>query len=272
MLIVDFHTHIFPDCMADSTIASMQKESNATAYLNGTLSDLKTSMKKNAISYCVTLPVATKPSQFDTINAFAASNNNKDGILSFGGIHPDNDNIAQRLRYLKSLGIKGIKLHPDYQNCFIDDPRYLRILEECLNLELCVVIHAGLDIGLPTPIHCPVDRIYMVLQALLKDYKKDSKIVLAHVGGHLQWELVEELLVGQNVYFDLAYSPCVMNQDTLIRIIQKHGFEKILFATDSPWMNQGEAISYIQSLPFTPEQLDMIFYKNAYRILDLSKK
>jgi len=268
-MIIDFHTHTFPDSIAEKTIAHMEIIAKSKAFTNGTLSELKQSMKDNNINYSVLLPVVTKPSQFDTINSNAAKINNTDGIISFGGIHPDNEDIDQKLQYIKDLGLKGIKLHPDYQDSYIDDPRYIQIIKKCIDLDLCVVIHAGLDIGLPTPIHCPVDRSYIMLQEVLSNCSKDSKIVLAHVGGHLQWELVEKLLVGQNVYFDLAYSPTVMNRDTLIRIIENHGCDRILFATDSPWSHQGNAVDYIRSLPFSQEEIDAILYKNAARLLDI---
>ena len=36
--------------------------------------------------------------------------------------------ITKRLKELKHMGFKGIKLHPDYQETFIDDIRYKRII------------------------------------------------------------------------------------------------------------------------------------------------
>lgn len=268
-MIIDFHTHIFPNTLAKSVIPSMEAQSHVKAVSSGTLEGLLQSMKKNSIDYSVVLPVVTRPSQFETVNAFAASINNTEGILSFGGIHPDNDCIPERLSYIKSLGLKGIKLHPDFQGTYIDDDRYITILKECIRLDLSCVIHAGLDVGLPIPIHCPPDRSYIMLKEVLKDCKKDSKIILAHVGGHLQWRLVEELLVGQNVYFDLAFCQDKIEQEQLIRIIKNHGSDRILFATDSPWAGQKEMADYVKSLPLNENDIQNILYKNAARLLDL---
>ena len=108
-----------------------------------------------------------------------------------------------------------------------------------------------------------------MLQKVLADCNKDSKIVLAHVGGHLQWRLVEELLVGQNVYFDLSYSMHFMDKNTLVRIIENHGSDRILFATDSPWSSQRESVKLVQSLPLGNDDLDNILYKNAMRLLNM---
>lgn len=268
-MVIDFHTHVFPEEIAARTIRALEKRSHAKAASDGTLEGLRSSMKEDHIDYSVILPVVTKPSQFESINKYAAQINNTDGILSFGGIHPENDSIPEKLSYIKSLGLKGVKLHPDYQNTYIDNENYIKIIKECLNLNLCTVIHAGLDIGLPAPIHCPPDRAYIMLQKVLADCNKDSKIVLAHVGGHLQWRLVEELLVGQNVYFDLSYSMHFMDKNTLVRIIENHGSDRILFATDSPWSSQRESVELVQSLPLGNDDLDNILYKNAMRLLNM---
>lgn len=268
-MIIDFHTHVFPESIAPKTIDSLEHKAHIKAHTNGTLEGLRNSMKEDGIDYSVVLPVVTKPSQFDSINQYASTINNTDGILSFGGIHPDNDNIADKLSYIKESGLRGIKLHPDYQGVYIDDERYIEILSQCVQLKMISVLHAGMDIGMPTPIHCPPDRAYIMLKKVLEHCQTDSKIVLAHIGGHLQWQLVEELLVGENVYFDLAYSLRHIERDTLIRIIKNHGSEKILFATDSPWSGQKESADFIKNLPLSNAEIDNILYKNAVRLLEL---
>lgn len=289
-MVIDFHTHVFPEKIAENTIKTMSQQSHATAVTDGTLKGLQSAMQKDKIDYSVVLPVVTKPEQFETINKYAASINKKNRIYSFGGIHPDNDNITERLTYIKSLGLKGIKLHPDYQNAYIDDKHYIQIIKECIRLDLCCVIHAGLDIGLPVPIHCPPDRIYLMLQEVLKDSQPQTlssasavqmnifdnqkqasspKIILAHMGGYLQWQLVEELLVGQDVYFDLAFCNQKMPKEQLIRIIKNHGSHRILYATDSPWAGQKEIVDYVKSLPLSQEDIENILYKNAMKLLGI---
>lgn len=269
-MIIDFHTHIFPDHVAQAAISSLEQESNLKAVGTGTLEGLKSSMKQYHIDYSVVLPVITRPEQFDHVNAYAASINNKDNIISLGGIHPENENITKKLEYIKNLGLKGVKLHPDFQGPrYIDDSKYIEIIKECIRLDLCTVIHAGMDVGKPIPIHCPPDRSYIMLKKVLKNCKKDSKIVLAHMGGMLQWELVEKLLVGENVYFDLAYCPNLANKEQLIRIIKKHGADKILYATDYPWTNQKDTIDYVRSFPLSEKEKEDILYNNAARLLGI---
>ncbi len=265
---IDFHTHIFPDKIAPATIAHLEQVGGIPARTDGTATGLLRSMDEAGITRSVVLPVVTKPSQFDSINRFAAEiNAQKSGLLSFGGIHPDNDNIEERLDYIVSLGLKGIKLHPDYQGVFIDDERNVRILKEAIKRDLLVVIHAGVDIGLPDPVHCTPARTAAILDELGQDPAR-PRIILAHVGGWNLWDEVETHLVGKPVYFDLGFSLGQIDDEQLLRIIRRHGADRVLFASDSPWGEQGADKRYFDALPLTPEEHDMIAWQNAHRLID----
>ncbi len=264
---IDFHTHIFPDKIAEATIAHLEQVGNIPAYTNGTASGLRRSMTQAGIDRAVVLPVVTKPSQFDNINRFAAQiNAENDRLLSFGGIHPDNDDIEDKLDYIVSLGLKGIKLHPDYQGVFIDDERNIRILREAIKRDLLVSIHAGIDIGLPEPVHCTPQRTAAVLDALDMDPAR-PRIILAHVGGWGLWDDVETYLVGKPVYFDLGFSLGQIQDEQLLRIIRNHGADRILFASDSPWGDQQADKQYFDTLPLTEDERRKILSQNAQALL-----
>jgi len=265
-MIIDFHTHIFPDKIAERTIAKLEEVGNTKAYTNGILAGLKTSMRENNITMSVILPVVTKPSQFASVNEYAAEITSKEGIISFGGIHPDTTDYKAELGKIKSLGLLGIKLHPDYQKTYVDDPKMVRIIQYASELGLVVVIHAGLDIGLPDPIHCTPQRSANMLNQI---NCKDAKIVLAHTGGFAQWDEVEECLVGRNVWFDISYTLGMIKDEQFERIVKNHGADKVLFATDSPWSGQGETIEYLKKMDFTKEELERIFYINALELLGM---
>lgn len=265
---IDFHTHIFPDKIAPATIAHLQTVGGIPAHTDGTASGLRHSMIQAVIDKAVVLPVVTKPSQFDTINRFAAEiNAQNDRLLSFGGIHPDNDDIETKLDYIVSLGLKGIKLHPDYQGVFIDDPRNVHILKEAVKRDLMVVVHAGIDIGLPDPVHCTPARTAAVLDELEQDSDR-PRIILAHVGGWNCWDDVERYLVGKPVYFDLGFSLGQIPDAQLLRIIRRHGAHRILFASDSPWGDQTADKAYFESLPLTDNEHEQIAWRNAKFLLD----
>ncbi|MBE5964647.1 MAG: metal-dependent hydrolase [Lachnospira sp.] len=263
-MIIDFHTHIFPDKIVKATIEQLENRAKIKAFSDGTLKDLQESMKEANVDYSVVLPVATKPSQFKTLNDYAAEISKIEGIISFGGIHPDTPDYKAELDYIKSLSLKGIKLHPDYQHTFVDDEKILRIVDYAAKLDLIVSFHAGLDIGLPEVIHCPPNRSKNLLNALEYD-----KIVLAHTGGFAMWDEVEEYIVGKNVYLDISYSLGHIDDEQFVRIVRNHGVDKVLFATDSPWGGQKNTIEHFNKLAFTDEEKEKIFSGNARKLLHL---
>ncbi|MCH5202202.1 MAG: amidohydrolase family protein, partial [Oscillospiraceae bacterium] len=179
-MIIDFHTHTFPDKIAEKTIAYLAQKGNVTPYREGTLSSLKESMKKAGIDYSVVLPVATSKSQVESINRTALNLNNKDGIIYAGAIHPESENIEDILDGIKNAGLFGIKIHPDYQGAYFDDIRYIKIMEAAAKRDLITVTHAGFDVGYPDDIHCTPDHILNVLNSL--NGLIDNKLVLAHLG------------------------------------------------------------------------------------------
>ena len=263
---IDFHTHVFPDKIAAAAVSQLSAACHVPANTDGTLSGLRRSMQENGMDLSVILPVVTKPSQFDSVNAFAAAINARyDDLISFGGIHPDNDDIDGKLDRIVDLGLKGIKLHPDYQGTFIDDEKYRYLLQGAVDRGLLVSIHAGIDVGLPDPVHCPPARTAKALDALhLPD---TPRIILAHGGGWGQWDDVERYLVGRPVMFDLGVTPEYIKAEQLLRIIRTHGADKILFASDSPWSDQGVSRSLFEALPLTSEEAELIRHKNAQSLL-----
>ena len=265
-MIIDFHTHIFPDKIAARSIEHLEKASGITAATDGTLQGLLDSMDKNNVDISVIMPVVTKPSQFESVNIFAAEVNQKykGKLISFGGIHPDSENIRAELDRIKEHGLPGIKLHPDYQGVMIDDKRYMDIIRYADELGLIILVHAGIDIGLPTPVHCPPDRMKKVINEI-----KPSKLILAHMGGWKQWEEVYELLAGEDIYLDTSFTFDYIEEDLFLKILEKQGSDKILFATDSPWSNSKKTADRINHLPISEEQKRDILSGNAKKLLKL---
>ena len=109
-MVIDFHTHVYPDKIAERTINTLMSSApDVKIYTKGTLNALLESMENAGIDKSVILPVATRKGQFDTINKFALDiNRNYKNLVSFGGIHPDDDNIEEKLKFLKENGFKVI--------------------------------------------------------------------------------------------------------------------------------------------------------------------
>ncbi len=281
-MILDFHAHTFPEKIARKALGTLAKSGEVKYYLNGTTEDLQRSMAEAGVDYSVLLPVATRAGQTDTINRTALEINEHTedtGILSFGGIHPDNDNYRDIIRMLAAHHVKGIKLHPVFQNTYMDDIRYMRIVECACEYGMIIMIHAGYDNSFPG-----IDFVLPRHITPLLDRIRPDKMILAHMGGWGCWDEVEEQIVGRDVYLDTSFTITPFRQTDgsqsgiepldsgqFLRIIRKHGVSKILFGSDSPWAAQDEAIQTLRDSGLSKEECDRILGENGGRLLGMAQ-
>ena len=183
-------------------------------------------------------------------------------IIPFGSVHIDSEDRLEELERVKKLGMKGIKLHPDYQGFFFDDPRAYPVYERCADLGLIVVIHAGSDPVSPGVIHADPQAIARVLDRFPK-----LILVAAHFGGTDCWDDVLRHLVGKQVYLDTALSAGNIPADTARQIIRAHGAHRILFGSDCPWHSSAMDAEFIRSLGLSEQEEEQIFYQNACALL-----
>lgn len=282
-LIIDFHTHTFPDKISEGVLAKLSKLSHTQYFTNGSVSGLLASMEEACVSYSVNLPVMTDAKQVEKVNGALIAEKDmlfSKGIITFGGMHPDYVAYKKELLRLKEHGILGIKVHPAYQNTDIDDIRILRIIDAASELGLIVLTHAGIDIGI-------YDRNYTSVRQILNVINQvhPPKLVLAHMGNWACWDDVEQYLCGAPVWFDTAFAIGPITQDqaksgtpylqsnlsaeAFVRIVRKHGADKILFATDSPWESQKDYVGRVEAMPLDKTEKDLIFSGNAVKLLGL---
>lgn len=285
-MIVDFHTHTFPEKIADGVITKLQGMSCSKPYTRATNRALRESMEQAGIDYSVLLPVMTNSGQVEKLNNIAIETNAQaqaTGLLSFGGMHPEYSNYKQELARIQSMGIQGIKLHPAYQGLDLDDIRFLRIIDRASELGLAVLLHCGYDIGIPGRDYSSPDHVCTVMKEVRPD-----KLILAHMGGWRHWDEVEEKLVGLPVYLDTAFvlgkieAPNGMQRDpddcwmlsdeAFVRMVHKHGANRILFATDNPWSAQKRTLEHIRALPLTETEKTAILGENAKELLGLQTR
>ena len=279
-MIIDFHTHTFPDKIAPAAIQKLKEASHTTAFTTGTEAELIASMKKCGIAKSVVLPIATNLEKIVHINDISAEKNKGGELIYFGCIHPDYENFRDELKRIKSIGIKGIKLHPFYQNTDFDDIKYKRLLDCAEELRLITVVHSGLDVGFPGIERCTPEMMKNVI-----DEVRPERLVLAHMGGWRCWEESAELLSGKGVFIDTSFSVGKMSQDenyypeedlkllsyeNAAKIISAYGEDHVLFGTDSPWSEQKASIDEIMMLPVSAEAKEKILHRNAESILGLS--
>ena len=281
-MIIDFHTHTFPDKIAAAAVDKLQAASHTKPFTDGTVSQLRASMARAGIDVSLVLPVATNPRQVEKVNDASIAMNDagpETGVYSFGCMHPAFENVEAELARVKAAGLRGIKLHPIYQGVDFDDPRTLRLLRVCRELDLMVLIHAGLDVGFPGVVRGSPQMIARALDAV-----GPLRLILAHMGGWRCWAEAADLLSGRGLYIDTSFSLGAMtpngdghyktdeelrllSPDEFVDVLHAFGADHTLFGTDCPWGDQRAELARVRALPLADEEKQAIFCDNAARLL-----
>ena len=269
-MIIDFHTHVFPDKIAAAVAAALSKNGAVPAHIIPTLDQTLASLTAAGVDVAVNLPVLTSPAQLESITRFARDLNKKSytgpRVLSFAGIHPDTEDPEGVIDALADEGFLGIKVHPDYQGTYFDDVRYVRILSAAKRRGLITVTHAGLDCGyLGQPIRCTPASVLRLLDKV-GGY---DRLVLAHMGGNSMFTAAYELLAGEDVYLDTAYVLRDIEPKLFSKFLSRHGTDRVLFASDSPWRGIGAEVEYLRSLGLGEDVEEKLFSLNAKKLLGI---
>lgn len=262
--VIDAHVHTFPDTVAPAAVGKLEKISGLTPSTDGTVAQTLAKMEECGVDRAVFLNIATSPKQQTTINNCAAqlSRELAGRVTSFGSVHVLAEDALDELQRIKSLGLRGIKLHPDYQGFLIDDERLYPIYDACAELDLPIVFHSGWDCYSPELIHAPPQASRRVL-----DHFPKLKMVLAHFGGLKLWDDVEEYLVGQNVWFDTAMCATYADPAQIERMILRHGPDKVFLGSDCPWENPARSIEFLLSLNLSDAAKEAILSANLKAFL-----
>ena len=274
-MVIDIHTHIFPDKIAEPALKKLSGIIGIEPGMNGTAEGLLASMEGAGIDTGVVLPVVTDVRQFDSIFRFAVLINETYGyftdrgahnrLISLAGIHPDDPDLKDHLRLIAEEGFTGVKIHPNYQDVMFNDIRYKRLLSMTSELGLFVLVHTGWDPVTPGIDYCTPD---MVLDVMKDVSPKD--MVLAHLGCKENYTEAEEKLCGLDLYLDTAFSMVRVSEEQFARMVIKHGADKILFGTDAPWTHQDEAVRCLRENKLVSEEAkEMIFSENAAGLLKI---
>ena len=133
--IFDIHTHIYPDAISERAVTALGNFYDFVPQGKGCYSDMTAHDKNYNISGFLVFSVATNAHQVRRVNEFLSATCNKaisEGFktVAFGGLHQDCEDMKAEIDYALSLGLKGIKIHPDIQGIDVDDKRLYPLYEE----------------------------------------------------------------------------------------------------------------------------------------------
>ncbi len=258
LTIVDAHSHIFPKKIADKATQSIGNFYDAKMLHTGTPQLLLESGEKIDTAKYLVSSTATKPEQVEPINTFIAEECSKHPeFFGFGTMHPGYDHIEEEIERIVALGLHGVKLHPDFQQFYIDDPDVMPMYRIIERAGLPILFHTGdkrLDYSAPRRLH----DVAVKLPGLT--------CIAAHFGGYNSWSEGAMNLLLPNVYFDTSSSLSVLTRDQAVGLLDHFGVDRFMFGTDFPMWDHEQELKRLLALGLSDEQLDQILYQNFQRI------
>ncbi len=259
-MIVDGHTHVYPDRVAQRAIAG--SPADLKRYGDGTVASLTEVMAAAGVDRSVCLGIANGPDRVANANRFAGTLP-RDRFVGFGSVHPGlspEENLAS----LRAHGLKGAKVHPMFQDLRLDDPRLLATLD-AMSGEFAVIVHvgaAGTD---------PGDRCSPAMLAEIVRQFPRLDLIACHFGGYRRFEEAAEVVVGLRVHLDTSWPPSLatLAPERVRAVIEKHGPERIVFASDWPMADPAAEIRAVRALGLPDGDTDAILGGNLVRLLGL---
>lgn len=260
MNVVDIHTHIYPDKIAEKAVEGVSRFYNVQMSGKGTLSGLREAEAGSDITHNVVHSVALKPDQVMSINDFIAKQcQEHSNLIGFATMHQDFDDIPGEVERCIGLGLKGFKLHPDSQGVNLDDPRLMR-LYEYIEGRLPVIFHTGdyrYDYSHPHR-----------LRKVLHEFPKLT-VNAAHLGGWSIPDLALEYLENENCYLDVSSSMMYLGRRRSIELIEYYGYDRILFGADYPMWSPTVELENLRACDFSQAAYEKMLWRNAECFLGL---
>lgn len=260
-MIIDAHAHIYPEKIALKASAGVGEFYDMPMGYDGTAKTLIELGDAAGIDRYLINSVATKPPQVQSINNFIADSvKDSDGkFIGFATLHPDYDAIEDEVNRIMNLGLRGIKLHPDFQRFALNEPRAMKIFE-IIEGRLPVLLHTGdYRYKFSNP-----DMLIDVLEAFPK-----LDVIGAHFGGWSVWDEAERKLLKYRLWVDCSSSFYSMDLTRTLELIRAWGADRVLFGSDYPMWSPAAELQRINELPLTEEELENILHGNIERLLKL---
>ncbi len=249
----DIHTHAFHPKIAEKAITQLNTYYKIVPAGNGTLEHLRTLMQQNRIDRAVVHSAATTPEQVQPANNWAIHlQNNEPGFEAFGTIHPGYPHWEDELNRLQEAGIRGLKMHPDFQGVWMNDKAMFPIYEAACG-RFILMFHVGDERNPKDNYSCP----YKVAE--IKKQFPALTVIAAHFGGYHHWEYVAEALTGVDVWVDTSSTLPHIGDDILKDLVKAIPRERWLFGSDYPLYDPVQSMEELKSrLKLTARELDEI--------------
>lgn len=263
MEIIDAHAHIYPEKIAEKATKTIGEFYDIEMEMpKGTPDGLIKEGEKAGITRYLVHSVATTPHQVRSINSFILGEVcSHPEFIGFITLHQDltEDEIGAEIDLALENGMKGIKLHPDFQKFNVDS-------------EAAEKIYRAAEGKLPILLHMGDDRYdYSKPERLVRMARKypDLTFIAAHFGGYRCWDDAPIYKGLPNVYFDTSSSLMFISPERARELIDILGADRFFFGTDFPmWDAEGELERFLK-IPLSDSEREAIFSLNLKRVLKL---
>lgn len=260
-MIVDTHVHVWPEKIARRALSNPSADLHR--FGDGTVAGAIEAMEQAGVDRSVCLAVADTPARVESANSFVGELDAQ-RFVGFGTIHPGLP-VQENLESLRRHGLRGAKVHPLFQGYALDDPALWAVLD-AMQGEFAIIVHVGEGGTKEGNARCS--------PAMLRDLAKRFPrldMVACHFGGYRLLDLAEELVIGLPVYVDTSWPPGLgsLPAKRVRRIIERHGPERVLFASDWPMAKPQQEVETIAALGLSQDDTAAILGENARRLLRL---
>lgn len=258
MRIADSHTHIFPDKIAEKASVAIGHFYDEQMSHIAALDILKEQEQQAGVEAFLVSSAATCPEQVDHINEFIAGcAKETEGMVPFGTLFPTMDNWEPALEKIVAFGMKGIKIHPDFQKIDIDDPKAVDMYRAIAKQGLPVLFHTGdnrYDYSAP-------ERLSNLIRQV-----PDLIAIGAHFGGWQTWDRSCSCNFPENVFYDTSSSLMYMGRDKALELLDKMGPHRFLFGSDFPMWTPKEELERFLALGLDEQTNHTILFGNFERL------
>lgn len=261
-MIIDAHTHVWPDALANKALTT-NKLPGLSAVSDGKAGTLADEMTRNGVEHSIALGVAGTARHVDRTNEFVASLD-RTKFTPFGSVHVDLS-VEENINSLRRHGIRGVKVHPLFQNVSLMNERLWELFE-AFDEDIAVITHVGAGgSGQVNSLSTP-----RMLREIVRTFPR-LRLVACHFGGYHMLQEAEEELRGLPIVLETSWPPALARIDpsTVRRLISRHGAERVVFGSDWPMTSPDEEIDAIRKLNLGHEAEKAVLGENLERVLQL---
>ncbi|MEA5012634.1 MAG: amidohydrolase family protein [Angelakisella sp.] len=259
--IADAHAHIFPQKIAQKAVGSIGSFYNIPMCHEGVAHALVESGNRIGVQKYLVCSTATTPSQVISINDFIYEKCSQySEFVGFATLHPNFEDLEAEVERIASMGLYGVKLHPDFQKFEIDAPHAIPLYRACAKAKLPILFHTGddrYDFSAP-------HRLYNALEQV-----PDLVCIAAHFGGYQNWDEAYHWLKHPNVWFDTSSSLFSLSMEEAMKMMEHLGFDRFMFGSDFPMWDHVEELERFNRLPLTSAQRKKVLWENFHHLLHL---